>query len=574
MRGRTAALETALDQARAASSQVLLTGPGVHDLLIDAQGRALWLVDAIRSHCARRGLGLVFYRLGVGAQSLPTLRDGGSVALRPGPAEELPDETITRVIQDLRSAAVPSVLLLDYLDSVLPAEGLAAADHGRASLLENLRCLTADAKGWQRHGLQAVLVDRSDSLPAQLRNQPGYRTITVDPPDQTERVLFVRRRTESRRVHALRLDGDVTVERAARVTGGLLLRDLHELAVSSNANPVTVHTLAALKASRIQERSGGALELLNCAGVMDDIAGLPGLRLYLSDLRLAGRGSVRICLAGPPGTGKTYAAQRIAGFLGVPLVRFGQVHGSLLGESESNMRRALSLLCSMAPVTVLIDEADQGPLGARDGSGRTGNEAHLALRAMLFEFLSDPNADDGISVVATTNVPQRLDPAARSRFSAFLPVLFGSGPELAKIMAMHARRQPEAIPIDGDHVGVLTRFVAAGGVLSGRSAQSVLESAWRNALRAGERVVRPEDIETALALRANQDWNAATEYSTLSALSMAPDASVLPWIAAQLLGESYDPPARLQAYLTPSGAVDIGAVQTRIHELETAGVYR
>lgn len=53
---------------------------------------------------------------------------------------------------------------------------------------------------------------------------------------------------------------------------------------------------------------------------------------------------------GVPGAGKSASAQALAAVLGVPIVRFdlGAVKGSLVGQSEANIRRALSTIRALA----------------------------------------------------------------------------------------------------------------------------------------------------------------------------------------------------------------------------------
>jgi Holliday junction resolvasome RuvABC ATP-dependent DNA helicase subunit len=363
----------------------------------------------------------------------------------------------------------------------------------------------------------------------------------------------------------LYLENGLSAAETGRRAGGLLNLHLHEIRMtSSSARPVTAEQISDLKATAIRETSGGTLELMPArVSFAGEVAGLPAVRLALADAQRAGRTTLRILLSGPPGTGKTLAATAIAAALNVPAVRYGEILNEYVGVAERNMARANHVLRAMAPLVLFIDEADQAGLGAR-GSVVSSNEVHQNMRAALFEFLGDTGEQTGITVVAATNVPMRLDDAALSRFT-ILPVLFGSAAEVGQIMRIHARRL--GIVIDSDPTPAVAGYMNGGGALSGRSALHLLESAHLQALRTNEEAVTPDHIRAALAGWVGNDWTPATEYSTLSALITARHADAWPWVAAARLGEAYEFPAYLRPYLVGKGQLDLDYMRARVAEL-------
>ena len=567
---RTLRLEGDLDDARAARTQVLLTGAGVNDILVDRDGRALRLQAALQSYCAHRELGLVVYRFGAGAAALPTLPDGTAVPLRMPTAGDGPAQAVAHILDELRGSPNPSVFAFDFADSVIPIAPTLSLEV--AVLMEHLRALTQDVTRWQQRGMQLLIIDRGGGISPRLASHPGIRTVHLGAPDQRESTLFINKSTSTETRERLHLDPGLSVTEAGRLTRGLLNLTVHERRlISSPESPLTAAQITDVKSAAIRQLSHDTLELMpDRLAFGADVAGLPNVRLHLRDMQLIGQKTVRVLLSGPPGTGKTLSATAIGSLLQVPVVRFGSVLNQFLGVSESNMDRALHVLRELAPLVLFIDEADQRGLGSRGHSTET-HETYQNLRAMLFEFLGDTGADNGISVVATTNVPARLDEAVRSRFTV-LPVLLPSGPELAQIMTIHARRS--GIPMHVDPIDQMCRHVADGHVLSGRSAPKVLTRAWVRAHWAHHDEVTAEDIADALGDHVGDDWTPGAEYSTLTSVLAVDGADAWPWVAAQQLGEEYDIPGALVPYIRSDRKVDMTMVSDRIVELEKAHVYR
>lgn len=65
-----------------------------------------------------------------------------------------------------------------------------------------------------------------------------------------------------------------------------------------------------------------------------------------------------VLLAGPPGTGKSLLAKNVASILNLPLLKLdvASMLGSLVGESEGNIRRALKTAEAIKPCVLWIDE--------------------------------------------------------------------------------------------------------------------------------------------------------------------------------------------------------------------------
>jgi ATP-dependent 26S proteasome regulatory subunit len=124
----------------------------------------------------------------------------------------------------------------------------------------------------------------------------------------------------------------------------------------------------------------------------------------------------RLLLQGPPGCGKTTAAEAVAAELGRPLliVRLDAVVSSYLGETASHLRRILDY-ADQAPFVVLFDEFDAL------GRSRDDSSEHGEMKRVVTAFLQMTDRYRGPSLLlAATNHPSLLDEALWRRFDEVL----------------------------------------------------------------------------------------------------------------------------------------------------------
>ncbi|MEI3198875.1 MAG: ATP-binding protein [Lachnospiraceae bacterium] len=146
-----------------------------------------------------------------------------------------------------------------------------------------------------------------------------------------------------------------------------------------------------------------------------------------------------ILVTGIPGTGKTLMAEEAARRLDdAALIRFqiDRIQSSSYGESESNMRRCLERIESMAPCVLLIDEAEK--------IFRMDEHTHEVKLNMLGQLLDWMQKEEGCCIYVYDS--KRHTPASAGgflrdgriseRFFAFMP----SGGELAAILCEKLRR--------------------------------------------------------------------------------------------------------------------------------------
>lgn len=122
----------------------------------------------------------------------------------------------------------------------------------------------------------------------------------------------------------------------------------------------------------------------------------------------------RLLFFGPPGNGKTMAAQWLAAQLKVPLyrVRSDALVGMYLGETQARLGVIMAWLEKQAPCVVLFDEVEMlFPSRKRDTTGG-GRELQGAM-SVFWQYLDRWEART--LFVLATNMRERLDDALLSR---------------------------------------------------------------------------------------------------------------------------------------------------------------
>lgn len=120
-----------------------------------------------------------------------------------------------------------------------------------------------------------------------------------------------------------------------------------------------------------------------------------------------------VILGGPPGVGKTFIAEAIAGHAGVSLL---MISGSdfvkqYIGQSEEAVRGLFEKAKQIAPCVLCIDEIDS-IANKRIDSPRQGSELYYnSVVNQLLPLLSQDHP--GVVVVATTNNPKNIDEAIK-----------------------------------------------------------------------------------------------------------------------------------------------------------------
>ena len=116
-----------------------------------------------------------------------------------------------------------------------------------------------------------------------------------------------------------------------------------------------------------------------------------------------------VLLLGVPGTGKSAFAKCLGRETRRPtlVLDIGALMGSLVGQTEANIRRALQIADAMAPCILFIDELEKALSGAA-GSGQSDSGVSSRLFGTLLSWMNDHTSN--VYLIATCNDVSKMPP--------------------------------------------------------------------------------------------------------------------------------------------------------------------
>lgn len=254
-------------------------------------------------------------------------------------------------------------------------------------------------------------------------------------------------------------------------------------------------------------KKSGILEMIQVKETMDDIGGLENLKEWLKrkenifkQLKLAKDFGVDIpkgvLIAGMPGCGKSLTAKAIATAFEMPLLRLdmGRLMGKYVGESESNMRRAIKLTEASSPCVLWIDELEKAFAGVNSGGSSGGSEVTLRLFGNFLTWMQEKNSL--AFVVATANKIDMLPPELlrKGRFDEIFYVDLPNKTERKKIFEIHIKKRRA---VDFDDINISTLVDKTDGYC-GADLEGVVRDAVELAFTSNKGKLTTEDIMQAI----------------------------------------------------------------------------
>ncbi|MDR2078697.1 MAG: AAA family ATPase [Treponema sp.] len=295
---------------------------------------------------------------------------------------------LSRIPKDRRKDRCRMVFIIDYAETIVPAGDLIRLSEEDRYCFVTLNRWSHDPKFTNGDISIILLTENLADIAPRIAGSPSTFKVSIPIPDEAIRTSFLYFMS---RKGTLLLDRGITPERVAAVTSGLNLKNLERLVSESyekNA-ALSMDYLRQKKKEMIENEAAGLLEFMDTVHDLSYVSGHDFVKKRFKHAAKAikmGRLDVLpmgYLIAGPVGTGKSFMVSAFAGEIGIPMVKFRNFRSKWQGDTESNLERVLNILRSMAPVAVMIDEADAF-LGNRDQEGDSGTSNRVFAQIASF----------------------------------------------------------------------------------------------------------------------------------------------------------------------------------------------
>lgn len=289
-----------------------------------------------------------------------------------------------------------------------------------------------------------VIIDSSVDLPDRV--EKIVTVVDFDFPDRPElegRLLPMISRSDLRPDEIEEL-----LWKGAECAAGLTLMEAENAFAKSLVMSGTINPSIIIQDKKNIIRKSGVLEYYDLTTDMSDVGGLENLKQWLDargrafsdDAKRYGLPTPKgVLIVGVPGTGKSLTAKAIGHRWNMPVLRMdvGALFGSLVGQSEANMRKALKTAEAMAPCVLWIDEIEKSMGG---GGGTMDGGTTSRVFGNFLSWMQDKTAP--VFVVATANDVSSLPPEMlrKGRFDELFFSDLPTEQERADILSIHLRK--------------------------------------------------------------------------------------------------------------------------------------
>ena len=280
------------------------------------------------------------------------------------------------------------VIIIDYSETIVPNTDISHyTDEDRYCMVTLNRWATDPI--FNENDISIILLTENlADLSTRLVRSPSSVKVQIPIPNEKVRESFFHYLLKNGR---LLHESGITPKKMASVTSGLNLVNINQLAAESyqENRHITLEYLKEKKKEIIEAEAIGLLEFIESDYGLSMVSGHDFVKKrFKSAARAIRQGRLDVLpmgylVSGPVGTGKSYMVTAFAGEIGIPIVIFQNFRSKWQGVTESNLEKLLNILRAMAPVGVMIDEADAF-LGHRHQEGDSGTSNRIFAQIASF----------------------------------------------------------------------------------------------------------------------------------------------------------------------------------------------
>jgi SpoVK/Ycf46/Vps4 family AAA+-type ATPase len=267
-------------------------------------------------------------------------------------------------------------LIVDFAETIVPANEAGSTGTEDRNTLVYLMKWAHDSLFLASDFTTVLLTENLSDLNRALIQNPYSSDIRIPLPDEDHRLEYLVQHSDPDEFQKI---SKVPKPVVAQMTAGLGFLKMKSILSNARENKetITFESLATIKKEMIEAEAYGLIEFVSTKSSLDAVAGHKQVKEHLRSAVSALKNGQRDVLpmgylvCGPVGTGKTFLVTSFAGEVGIPMVKLKNFRSQWQGVTEGNLEKILNLLRAMAPVAVMIDEAD-AYLGDRASSGDSG----------------------------------------------------------------------------------------------------------------------------------------------------------------------------------------------------------
>ncbi len=420
-------------------------------------------------------------------------------------------------------------LIIDYAETIVPMSDASSTGNEDRTSLVYLSRWAHDPMFLASDFTTVLITENLSDLSKTLVQNPYTNDIKIDIPNESDRKEFIIYETDADNWNEI---SEVDVDILAQQTAGLNFVNLRSVLSNARENKekITFNGLSETKKELIEAEAYGLLEFVETPYSLDNVAGHKQVKAHLRQAvkaLKAGRQDVMpmgYLVCGPVGTGKTFLVTCFASEVGIPMVKLKNFRSQWQGVTEGNLEKILSLLKAMAPVAVMIDEAD-AYLGDRSASGDSGVSSRVF--SQIATFMSNTEHRGRIVWFLMTARPDLMpvDLKRQGRAEEHL-ALFPPHTNEDRVELFEAMKKKTRLEMTEDYIPAVIE--EGFKVFSGADMEAALTRAkFRSAAQGGHKVT-PEILDEALADFLPPTYPEEVELQTLSAVIECTSQSLLP----------------------------------------------